>query len=238
LSLNKMRVIILAGGFGTRLGEVTDLIPKPMVSVGGKPIIVHLMEHFASYGHTQFHLALGYKADVIEKYFNEHSFEWTINLHDTGLNTATGGRAKQISSSLNGERCFLTYGDGLSNVDLSQLETFHNNHGRLATVTAVHPAARFGELDLDGDRVLSFKEKPQLQEGWINGGFFLLENDFFKYIRSDSIMLEREPLESATKDKNLFAFKHDGFWQCMDTRRDHKLLEDLYKRGNPPWQKK
>ena len=233
-----MRVIILAGGFGTRLGEVTDLIPKPMVSVGGKPIIVHLMEHFASYGHTQFHLALGYKADVIEKYFSEHSFEWSINLHDTGLHTATGGRAKQISSSLNGERCFLTYGDGLSNVDLSQLETFHNNHGRLATVTAVHPAARFGELDLDGDRVLSFEEKPQLQTGWINGGFFLLENDFFKYISSDSIMLEREPLESATKDKNLFAFKHDGFWQCMDTRRDHSLLEELYKQGNPPWQKK
>ena len=233
-----MRVIILAGGFGTRLGEVTDLIPKPMVSVGGKPIIIHLMEHFASYGHTQFHIALGYKANVIEKYFNEHSFEWNINLHDTGLHTATGGRAKQISSSLNGENCFLTYGDGLSNVDLSQLEIFHNNHGGLATVTAVHPAARFGELDLDGDRVLSFEEKPQLQTGWINGGFFLLENDFFKYISSDSIMLEREPLESATKDKNLFAFKHDGFWQCMDTRRDHSLLEELYKQGNPPWQKK
>ena len=233
-----MRVIILAGGFGTRLGEVTDLIPKPMVSVGGKPIIIHLMEHFASYGHTQFHIALGYKANVIEKYFNEHSFEWSINLHDTGLHTATGGRAKQISSSLNGEKCFLTYGDGLSNVDLSQLEIFHNNHGGLATVTAVHPAARFGELDLDGDRVLSFEEKPQLQTGWINGGFFLLENNFFKYISSDSIMLEREPLESATKDKNLFAFKHDGFWQCMDTRRDHSLLEELYKQGNPPWQKK
>ena len=233
-----MRVIILAGGFGTRLGEVTDLIPKPMVSVGGKPIIIHLMEHFASYGHTQFHIALGYKANVIEKYFNEHSFEWSINLHDTGLHTATGGRAKQISSSLNGEKCFLTYGDGLSNVDLSQLEIFHNNHGGLATVTAVHPAARFGELDLDGDRVLSFEEKPQLQTGWINGGFFLLENDFFKYISSDSIMLEREPLESATKDKNLFAFKHDGFWQCMDTRRDHSLLEELFKKGNPPWQKK
>jgi|TARA_A200000159_G_C7213005_1_gene292839 glucose-1-phosphate cytidylyltransferase len=233
-----MRVIILAGGFGTRLGEVTDLIPKPMVAVGGKPIIVHLMEHFASYGHTQFHLALGYKANVIEKYFNEHSFQWSINLHDTGLHTATGGRAKKISPSLNGEQCFLTYGDGLSNVDLSELETFHNNHGRLATVTAVHPAARFGELDLDGDRVLSFEEKPQLQTGWINGGFFLLENDFFKYISSDSIMLEREPLESATKDKNLFAFKHDGFWQCMDTRRDHSLLEELFKKGNPPWQKK
>ena len=233
-----MRVIILAGGFGTRLGEVTDLIPKPMVSVGEKPIIVHLMEHFASYGHTQFHLALGYKANVIEKYFNEHSFQWSINLHDTGLHTATGGRAKKISPSLNGEQCFLTYGDGLSNVDLSELETFHNNHGRLATVTAVHPAARFGELDLDGDRVLSFEEKPQLQTGWINGGFFLLENDFFKYISSDSIMLEREPLESATKDQNLFAFKHDGFWQCMDTRRDHSLLEELFKKGNPPWQKK
>jgi len=232
-----MKVIILAGGFGTRLGEVTNLIPKPMVSIGDKPIIVHIMEHFASYGHTQFHLALGYKGDVIEKYFNDHSFQWDIKLHDTGLHTATGGRARQISESLNGERCFLTYGDGLSNVNLSELEDFHKNHGKLATVTAVRPSARFGELELDGDRVLSFKEKPQLQTGWINGGFFLLENEFFKYIKSDSIMLEREPLESATADKSLHAFKHEGFWQCMDTQRDKQLLEKLWTENNAPWKK-
>jgi glucose-1-phosphate cytidylyltransferase len=232
-----MKVIILAGGFGTRLGEVTDLIPKPMVSIGDKPIIVHIMEHFASYGHAQFHLALGYKGDVIEKYFNDHSFQWDIKLHDTGLHTATGGRARQISESLNGERCFLTYGDGLSNVNLSELEDFHKNHGKLATVTAVRPSARFGELELDGDRVLSFKEKPQLQTGWINGGFFLLENEFFKYIKSDSIMLEREPLESATADKSLHAFKHEGFWQCMDTQRDKQLLEKLWTENNAPWKK-
>ena len=231
-----MRVIILAGGLGTRLGNVTDLIPKPMVSIGNKPIIVHIMEHFAFYGHTQFHLALGYKANIIEKYFNEHTFQWDIKLHDTGLDTATGGRAKKVSQFLEGEKCFLTYGDGLSNVNLSKLKEFHENHGRLATVTAVHPSARFGELKLDGNRVLSFKEKPQLQTGWINGGFFLLENDFFKYIKADSTMLEREPLELATDDKNLHAFKHEGFWQCMDTRRDHSLLEDLYQAGNPPWQ--
>ena len=233
-----MKVIILAGGFGTRLGEVTDLIPKPMVPIGGKPIIVHIMEHFASYGHTQFHLALGYKGDVIEKYFNDHSFKWDIKLHNTGLHTATGGRAKKIIQSFNDESCFLTYGDGLSNVNLSKLEEFHKNHGKLATVTAVHPSARFGELELDGDRVLSFKEKPQLQTGWINGGFFLLEHEFFKYIKSDSIMLEREPLELATADKNLNAFKHEGFWQCMDTRRDHELLETLWKDGNAPWKNK
>ena len=232
-----MKVIILAGGFGTRLGEVTNLIPKPMVSIGDKPIIVHIMEHFASYGHTQFHLALGYKGDVIEKYFNDHSFQWDIKLHDTGLHTATGGRARQISESLNGERCFLTYGDGLSNVNLSELEDFHKNHGKLATVTAVRPSARFGELELDGDRVLSFKEKPQLKTGWINGGFFLLENEFFKYIKSDSIMLEREPLESATADKSLHAFKHEGFWQCMDTQRDKQLLEKLWTENNAPWKK-
>ena len=232
-----MRVIILAGGFGTRLGEVTDLIPKPMVSVGGKPIIVHLMEHFVSYGHTQFHLALGYKADVIAKYFSEHSFEWSINLHDTGLHTATGGRAKQISSSLNGERCFLTYGDGLSNVDLSQLEAFHNNHGKLATVTAVHPAARFGELDLDGDRVLSFEEKPQLQTGWINGGYFIFEPEVFDYLDNDDSILERDCLENLAKDGQLMAYQHEGFWQCMDTLREKTILDNMCSSGDMPWLK-
>ena len=182
-------------------------------------------------------IALGYKADVIEKYFNENTFDWDIKLHDTGLHTATGGRAKQVSRFLDGEKCFLTYGDGLANINLNDLERFHDKHKKLATVTAVHPAARFGELELDGERVLSFKEKPQLQTGWINGGFFLLENDFFKYIKADSIMLEREPLESATADKSLHAFKHEGFWQCMDTQRDKQLLEKLWTENNAPWKK-
>lgn len=232
-----MRVIILAGGFGTRLGDVTDLIPKPMVPIGDRPIIIHIMEHFAAYGHVDFHVALGYKAEIIEKYFNEHSFDWKINLHDTGLYTATGGRSKKISSSLKNERCFLTYGDGLANVDLRKLEEFHHKHGKLATVTAVHPAARFGELDLDGDRVLSFEEKPQLQKGWINGGFFVLEPDFFNYIDKPDVMLEREPIERATFDSQLYAYRHEGFWQCMDTRRDHELLETLWKTNKAPWKK-
>ena len=153
------------------------------------------------------------------------------------LYTATGGRSKKISSSLKNERCFLTYGDGLANVDLRKLEEFHHKHGKLATVTAVHPAARFGELDLDGDRVLSFEEKPQLQKGWINGGFFVLEPDFFNYIDKPDVMLEREPIERATFDSQLYAYRHEGFWQCMDTRRDHELLETLWKTNKAPWKK-
>lgn len=228
-------VIILAGGYGTRLGEVTDTIPKPMVEVGKKPIILHIMEHFNTFGYSDFHIALGYKSEYIKKYFNNFNSEWNINLHDTGLNTATGGRAKIISTKYPEKEFFLTYGDGLSNVNLEKLYKFHNNHKRYATVTAVHPAARFGELNIDGIEVTSFEEKPQLQTGWINGGYFVFKPAFFDYIKSENEMLERSPLNSATRDKQLCAYKHEGFWQCMDTRRDHALLEELYSTQTPPW---
>lgn len=233
-----MKVIILAGGFGTRLDEVTDSIPKPMVMIGSKPIIVHIMEIYASYGHTDFYLALGYKAEIIRKYFEDNKFNWNITMVDTGLKTMTGGRSKIMSKYVGNETCFLTYGDGLSNIDINQLLSFHKENQKLATVSAVHPSARFGELDLNGNKVISFKEKPQLQKGWINGGFFVLEPKFFDYIDDDQTMLEREPLEKASQESQLFAYKHKGFWQCMDTRRDHQFLENLWMKGNPPWKRK
>ena len=230
-----MKVIILAGGYGTRLGEVTDLIPKPMVQIGGKPIIVHIMELYAQYGHTDFYIALGYKAEVIKKYFNNINTSWNINMIDTGLDTPTGGRCKIISESIGDETSFLTYGDGLADININQLLKFHKKNQKLITVSAVHPSARFGELDLDGDRVLAFKEKPQLQRGWINGGFFVVEPGFFNYIDNPNVMLEREPIEKATLDSQLYAYKHEGFWQCMDTRRDHELLEKLWNDNKAPW---
>lgn len=233
-----MKVIILAGGFGTRLDEVTDSIPKPMVMIGSKPIIVHIMEIYASYGHTDFYLALGYKAEIIRKYFEDNKFNWNITMVDTGLKTMTGGRSKIMSKYVGNETCFLTYGDGLSNIDINQLLSFHKENQKLATVSAVHPSARFGELDLNGNKVISFKEKPQLQKGWINGGFFVLEPKFFDYIDDDQTMLEREPLEKASQESQLFAYKHKGFWQCMDTRRDHQFLENLWMKGKPPWKRK
>ena len=233
-----MKVIILAGGCGTRLDEVTDSIPKPMVMIGSKPIIVHIMEIYASYGHTDFYLALGYKAEIIRKYFEDNKFNWNITMVDTGLKTMTGGRSKIMSKYVGNETCFLTYGDGLSNIDINQLLSFHKENQKLATVSAVHPSARFGELDLNGNKVISFKEKPQLQKGWINGGFFVLEPKFFDYIDDDQTMLEREPLEKASQESQLFAYKHKGFWQCMDTRRDHQFLENLWMKGKPPWKRK
>ena len=232
-----MKVIILAGGYGTRLGEVTDLIPKPMVEIGGKPIIVHIMELYANYGHTDFYIALGYKAEVIKNYFNNITTPWNINMIDTGLDTLTGGRCKIISKSIGNETSFLTYGDGLSDININELLKFHKKNQKRITVSAVHPSARFGELDLDGDRVLAFKEKPQLQRGWINGGFFVVEPSFFEYIDNPNVMLEREPIEKATSDSELYAYKHEGFWQCMDTRRDHELLESLWRDNKAPWTK-
>ena len=230
-----MKVIILAGGFGTRLGEVTDKIPKPMVPIGDKPIIWHIMNHYTSYGHSDFYIAAGYKAKILKDYFAQNSFDWNVSIVDTGLNTMTGGRSKLISKHVGDETCFLTYGDGLSNINIDELLCFHKEHSKLATISAVRPTARFGELELDGNNVISFKEKPQLQKGWINGGFFVLEPKFFDYIDGDEIMLEREPLEKATDDNQLIAYKHEGFWQCMDTRRDHQTLEELWDKGNPPW---
>ena len=230
-----IKTIILAGGYGTRLGDVTDTIPKPMVEIGGIPIIVHIMNHYAHYGHNEFYIALGYKADYIKKYFDNFNSKWNIKLIDTGVDTQTGGRCKIISKEIGNERAFLTYGDGLSDIDINKLLDFHISNKKIITVSAVHPSARFGELHLEGDRVISFKEKPQLQSGWINGGFFVIEPEFYNFINKQDVMLEREPLEAAAMKSELYAFKHEGFWQCMDTRRDHHLLETLWQSNDAPW---
>ena len=229
------KTIILAGGYGTRLGDVTDTIPKPMVEIGGIPIIVHIMNHYAHYGHNEFYIALGYKADYIKKYFDNFNSKWDIKLIDTGVDTQTGGRCKIISKEIGNERAFLTYGDGLSDININKLLDFHISNKKIITVSAVHPSARFGELHLEGDRVISFKEKPQLQSGWINGGFFVIEPEFYNFINKQDVMLEREPLEKAAMKSELYAFKHEGFWQCMDTRRDHHLLETLWQSNDAPW---
>jgi len=231
------KTIILAGGYGTRLGNVTDTIPKPMVEIGGIPIIVHIMSHYAFYGHTEFYIALGYKANYMQKYFNNFNSSWKIHLIDTGIDTQTGGRCKIIANKIGNEQAFLTYGDGLSDIDINKLLEFHKKNKKIITVSAVHPSARFGELHLDGERVISFKEKPQLQTGWINGGFFVVEPEFYNYIDTHDVMLERQPLEKATNEKQLYAYKHEGFWQCMDTMRDHHLLETLWTEGEAPWKK-
>jgi glucose-1-phosphate cytidylyltransferase len=254
-----MKVILLAGGFGTRLAEYTDVIPKPMVSVGGKPILWHIMQTYARFGHKDFYVALGYKADVIKEYFlNYHALnadftvdlgsgnvlphqvdtvDWRVTLVNTGISTMTGGRVRRMRSFVAGETCLLTYGDGLSDIDLDALLDFHRSHGKMVTVTAVRPAARFGELELDGSRVVSFQEKPQLHEGWINGGYFVVEPEFFDLIADDGTVLEREPLEQAAANDQLRAWRHDGYWQCMDTKRDRDALEDLWNSGKAPWKK-
>lgn len=255
-----MKVIILAGGFGTRLSEYTEDIPKPMVAIGGKPILLHLMEYYASYGHEDFFIALGYKAEKIKDYFlrynslnsdfsidfstgevspfNKQSLSWTVNLIDTGLNSMTGGRVKRLQEYIGNETCMLTYGDGLSDIDLNRLLNFHKNHGKLVTVSAVRPSARFGELDIDKNGIVSsFKEKPQTEQGWINGGFFIIEPRFFEYIENDNTVLENEPLTRVANEGELVSFKHEGFWQCMDTKRDRDYLENLEKNERPPWKK-
>jgi glucose-1-phosphate cytidylyltransferase len=253
-----MKVFILAGGLGTRLSEFTGLIPKPMVKIGGKPIIWHIMQTFAGYDHKDFYIALGYKSDVIKEYFlNYHAMnydftielksgsiithqkdliDWKATLVDTGENTMTGGRAKRLASFANSETIMLTYGDGVADIDINKLLTFHKSHGKMITMTAVRPAARFGELQLDDNKVISFKEKPQMNDGWINGGYFVIEPAFFDLIDGDATLLEREPLERAVALGELMAYKHEGFWQCMDTKRDHELLESLWTQG-APWVK-
>jgi glucose-1-phosphate cytidylyltransferase len=252
-----MKVILLAGGLGTRLAEYTGVIPKPMVPIGGKPILWHLMNSYANFGHRDFFVALGYKSEIVKDYFynyrainsdftidlasgdiNYHqinSVDWKITLVDTGEDSMTGGRVKRMRNYIGNETFLLTYGDGLANIDINELVRFHKSHGKMITMSAVRPTARFGELELKENYVLSFKEKPQLHEGWINGGFFVVEPDFFELIEGDQTLLEREPLEKATKMGELMAFRHDGFWQCMDTKRDHELLEDLWLKGNAPW---
>ena len=228
-----MKVILLAGGLGTRLSEYTDTIPKPMVQIGDKPMLWHIMNYYAQYDHKNFYVALGYKGEIIKKYFSNTAEKWSINLIDTGEKTMTGGRVKKLQKSIGNETCMLTYGDGISNIDLNSLLKFHKSHGKLVTVSAVRPPARFGAIKLEENRVVSFKEKSKTEEGWINGGFFVIEPDFFNFIEGDDTYLEREPLERAAREKQLFAYKHNDFWHCMDTKRDLENLKEIYKKGAP-----
>ena len=251
-----MKVIVLAGGLGTRLSEYTEAIPKPMVSIGGRPILWHIMRTYARFGHKDFYLALGYRAEIIKEYFLHYrslnadfsvdlatgavtphqvdAADWRVTLVHTGLESMTGGRVKRLQPFIGTETCLLTYGDGVADIDLERLVAFHRSHGKLVTVTAVHPGARFGELEMQGDRVASFQEKPQTSQGWINGGFFVIEPGFFDLIAGDATILEREPLERAAQMGELMAFRHHGFWQCMDTKRDRDLLESLWQSGEAP----
>ena len=222
-----MKVILLAGGFGTRLSEYTKTIQKTMVKVNSKPIILHIMEHFAKYGHKDFYIALGYKGEVIRNFFNKKFYDWKINLLDTGKSTMTGGRLKKIGKLINAETFFMTYGDGLSNVNLNKLLKFHKKNKKLVTLTAVRPPARFGALQIEGKIVRRFKEKSKTDENWINGGFFVMQKKFLKFIKNDQTVLEKKPLEQVAKFKQLAAYKHEGFWQCMDTKKDRDLLEKI-----------
>ena len=225
-----MKVIILAGGLGTRISEYTKTIPKPMIKIKNKPIIHHIMDHYSKYGYKDFYIALGYKGNIIKKYFKKNKIPgWNINLIETGRNTMTGGRLKRLKKIINNETFHLTYGDGLSNVNLKKLVNFHKKNKKIATLTAVRPPARFGAVKIKNTRVLYFKEKSKLDEGWINGGFFVMEPKIFKFIKNDKTFLEKEPLVSISKKKELLAFKHSGFWQCMDTKRDKDLLEKIFK---------
>ena len=224
-----MKVVILAGGFGTRLSEYTKTIPKPMININGKPLLLHIMKLYAKHGFKNFYIALGYRGKIIKKFFNKKFFDWNINLIETGKNTMTGGRLKRLKKYVGNETFMMTYGDGLSNVNLKKLLKFHKKNKKLVTLTAVRPPARFGALKLKGHNVNYFKEKSQLDEGWINGGFFVMEPKFLKFIKNDNTYLEREPLEQMTKKRQLMAFKHEGFWQCMDTKRDKDKLGKILK---------
>lgn len=227
-----MKVVILAGGLGTRLSEYTQSIPKPMIKVGGKPIIYHIMKHFSSYGYNDFYIALGYKGYIIKNYFKKKKIDWNVNLIDTGRNTMTGGRIRRLKKYLSNEQFFLTYGDGISNVNIRNLLKFHKKQKKQVTLTAVRPPARFGAIKIQNNYVKYFKEKSHLDEGWINGGFFVMDHTFLKYIKDDSTYLEREPLEKITKKKQLVAYKHRGFWHCMDTKRDKDNLEKILRNKN------
>ena len=232
-----MKVIILAGGFGTRLSEYTNTIPKPMIQVGNKPILHHIMQFYANFGHTDFYVALGYKGEVIKKYFSNIDSDWNINLIDTGSNSMTGGRVKRLQKFIGKETFMLTYGDGLSDININNLISFHKNHRKMVTISAVRPPARFGALKLKDSEVVSFKEKSQLTESWINGGFFVMEPDFFEMLSSDETVLEKEPLEKVASMKELVAFRHEGFWQCMDHKLDKDLLDEMFNKKEAPWLK-
>ena len=232
-----MKVIILAGGFGTRLSEYTDNIPKPMVPINNKPILCHIMQIYAKYGHTNFYVALGYKGEVVKKFFEDFKSEWNINLIDTGVNTMTGGRIKRLKEYVGNETFMLTYGDGLSNININKLINFHRDHKKMVTISAVRPPARFGAIRLEGTKVKTFREKAQLEESWINGGFFVFEPTFFDLITNDSTVLERDPLDKALALNQMMGFKHEGFWQCMDHKMDKDILDELCKKGKAPWLK-
>ena len=253
---SEMKVVLLAGGRGTRLAEETQTLPKPMVEIGGRPLLFHLMQYYAAFGFTEFLVACGYRGEVIKDYFRSlpahlsdyivnladgsldmirpATIDWRIGLIDTGTETATGARILRLRDQLRGQAFLATYGDGLATVDLEALVRFHRSHGGLATVTAVRPPARFGELVLEGDRVAEFAEKRQTREGWINGGFFVFEPGVFDYL-DEASPLERGPLERLAADGQLKAFRHDGFWQPMDTLRDKQVLEALWQSGEAPW---
>lgn len=253
-----MKVGILAGGLGTRLAEETVVRPKPMVEIGGMPVLWHIMKHYHHYGHQDFAIALGYKGDYIKRWFIDYATlsddlridtakgevkaiaevpkpEWNVNLIDTGASTMTGGRIKRLQSFFGNETAMVTWGDGVSDIDLEALLRFHKSHGRLATVTSVRPPARYGHLQFDGDQVTSFTEKSQLHEGWINGAFFVIEPGVMDYIEGDDVMFEHAPMENLAKDGQLMAYRHEGFWQCMDTLREKHLLEKLWSSERPPW---
>jgi glucose-1-phosphate cytidylyltransferase len=252
-----MKVAILAGGLGTRLAEETEVKPKPMVEIGERPVLWHIMKHYAHFGFNEFVIALGYKGEYIKRWMRDYSAlegdmtintktgvlkvhqkeqpEWVVNLVETGLHTLTGGRIKRLRPWLGNGTFMLTWGDGVANVDLARLLTFHRSHGRLATLTAVRPPARYGHLEFNGDLIASFTEKPQTAEGWINGAFFVLEPGIFDYIDGDDTMWEHSPLEGLARDGQLVAYKHTSFWQCMDTMREKHLLQKLWDSGDPPW---
>ena len=252
-----MKTIILAGGRGTRLAEETEIRPKPMVEIGGLPILWHIMKIYAQYGHKDFVVALGYKGEIIKEYFAQYhrlsrdmtidlgagtvevedssKEDWRIELIDTGKWTQTGGRVLRLRDRIGDERFMFTWGDGVSDVDIAGLLEFHESHGKIATVTAVRPPARFGRLDLVDSQIIEYSEKPQIDQGWINGGFFVLEPEVFDYIDGDDQQFERIPLERLAKDGEFMAYQHEGFWQCMDTLREKMLLQRLWESDKPPW---
>ncbi len=252
-----MKVVILAGGYGSRLQEETLLKPKPMVEIGGKPILWHIMNIFAAQGYNEFVLSLGYKAEIVKEYFLNYHFllndftidlknrevtfhqndcdEWIVHLVNTGLNSETGGRVRRLSHILGDETFIMTYGDGVADIDINSLVAFHRSHGKLATVTAVHPPARFGGMALEQSTVAHFAEKLQVGEGWINGGFFVIEPQVLSYIPHDFMPWEAEPMDRLVREKQLVAYQHQGFWQCMDTPRDMRLLETLWAEDQAPW---
>lgn len=253
-----MKVVLLAGGFGTRISEESHLKPKPMIEIGNMPILWHIMKLFSHYGHNEFIICCGYKGYVIKEYFadyylhnsditfdfsdsnkmivhNNFAEPWKVTLVDTGLNTMTGGRIKRVEPYIGNEPFLLTYGDGVADVNISKLIDFHQNHGKIGTLTAIQPEGRFGVLDIGNDHIHSFREKSQTDSGWINGGYMVMNPEIFDYIESDSTVFEKAPLESIAATKNLMAFRHEGFWQCMDTMRDKEKLEKLWESGNAPW---